>query len=94
MESNQCFKYGVYVGGQFLYAIITYVKSYIWIEETNQRINEFSFGYMFNPTLFTNKYFKEQVKACLKNTFDPDTNSHINKALQNKYKSAFINCFL
>ena len=41
-------------------------KSYIWIEETNQRINEFSFGYMFNPTLFTNKYFKEQVKAFLK----------------------------
>ena len=26
-------------------------KPYIWIEETNQRINEFSFGYMMNPTL-------------------------------------------
>ena len=35
------------------------------IEETNQRINDFSFGYMFNPTLYKNKVFREQVKACL-----------------------------
>ena len=41
-------------------------KRKIWIEETNQRINEFSFGYMFNPTLYTNKVLGEQVKACLK----------------------------
>ena len=34
-------------------------KSYIWIEETSQRINEFSFVYMLNPTLYTNKVFKE-----------------------------------
>ena len=26
-------------------------KSYIWIEEKNQRINEFYFGFMMNPTL-------------------------------------------
>ena len=38
----------------------------IWIEETNQPINEVSFGYMFNKTLYTNKDFREQVKACLK----------------------------
>ena len=41
-------------------------KTYIWVEETNQRINEFSFGYMLNPTLYTNKFFKEQVKAFFK----------------------------
>ena len=29
----------------------------IWIEETNQRINKFSFGYMLNPFLHTNKGF-------------------------------------
>ena len=28
----------------------------IWIEKTNQHINEFSFGYMFNPDLHTNKH--------------------------------------
>ena len=59
-------------------------KSYIWIEETSQRINEFSFGYMFNPTLYTNKCFREQVKACLNNTFGTDTNKNINKTLQKK----------
>ena len=59
-------------------------KSYIWIEETNQRINEFSFGYMTNPNLFKNRAFKEQVKVCFKNTFGPYTTSHINKILQKK----------
>ena len=53
----------------------------IYIEETNERINEFSFAYMFNPTLHTNKVFKEQVKACLSNTFGTDINKHINKIL-------------
>ena len=41
----------------------------IWIEEKNQRINEFSFGCMFNPNLYTNKKIREQVKACLKTHF-------------------------
>ena len=59
-------------------------KTFILIEETNQRINGFYFGYMSNPTLYINKVFKEQVKAFLKNTFGPDTNTHINKTLQNK----------
>ena len=56
-------------------------KSYILMEETNQRINEFSFGYMLIPTLYTNKVFKEQVKVCFKNTFVKDNNSHINSIL-------------
>ena len=59
-------------------------KSYIWIEETNQRINEFYFGYILNPTLYTNKFFIKKVKACFKNTFGKDTNSHINILLQKK----------
>ena len=48
-----------------------------WIEETNQRINEFSFAYMLNPNLNKNKAFKDQVKICLNNTFGADTNKHI-----------------
>ena len=32
-----------------------------WIEETNQRINEFSFAYILNPHLNKNKSFKDQV---------------------------------
>ena len=56
-------------------------KSYIWFEETNQRINEFSIGYTMNPNLHKNKSFREQVKGCLKNTFGPYTNIHIGKIL-------------
>ena len=56
-------------------------KSYLWIEEKSQRINEFSFGYIFNPTLYTSKVFREKVKACFKNTFGTDTNKHIHKTL-------------
>ena len=65
------------------------------MEETNQLINEFSFGYMVNPTLYKNKSFKDQVKACFKNKFGKDTNKHINSILtKKKYKSARIICFL
>ena len=56
----------------------------IWIEETNQRINEFSFAYMLNPHLNQNKAFKYQVKTCLSNTFGADTNKHINKTPMNQ----------
>ena len=59
-------------------------KSYIWLEETDQRINESSIGYMMNPTLYRNIDFKDQVKVCLKHTFVPDTTSRINKTLQKK----------
>ena len=54
-------------------------KSYIWIEETNQHINEFSIGYMMNPNLNTNNAFRKQVKVCFKYTFGPSTNIHIGK---------------
>ena len=68
-------------GGNWRMQLLHISKSYLWIEETNQRINEFSFGYMFNPTLYTNKVFREQLKA-IKKTFGPDTNKHIHKTLQ------------
>ena len=41
-------------------------NSFIWLEEKNQRINEFSIGYMMNPNLNRNRYFKDQAKVCLK----------------------------
>ena len=56
-------------------------KSYIWLEETNQRINEFSIGYTMNPNLSINKAFKEQVKICMKTTFYTTTQQHISKIL-------------
>ena len=56
-------------------------KRKIYIEEKNERMNEFSFAYMCNPTLYRHKVFKEQVKLCLNNTFGADTNKHINDIL-------------
>ena len=56
-------------------------KIYIWLEETNHRINEFSIGYTMNPNLHKKKAFKEQLKVCLKNMFGPSTNTHIGKIL-------------
>ena len=84
MESNPSFKYGVCVRGQLLYYFNTYVKQNIYIEETNQRINEFSFAYMLNPHLNMNKAFKDHVKTFLSKTFGADTNKHINRKLMKR----------
>ena len=35
-------------------------KSFIWIEETRECINEFSIGYMIDPTFNINKSFKKK----------------------------------
>ena len=56
-------------------------KSYIWIEETNQCINEFYIGYIINTNLIINKAFKEQVKICMRTTFSTTTQQHISKIL-------------
>ena len=64
-------------------------KSYIWIEEKNQIINEFSIGYMVNPNLYKRKSFRDQVKGCFKNKFGPYTNTHIGKILFRHPMSTF-----
>ena len=43
-------------------------KSFIWPEETKERINEFSIGYMINTRLNIKKSFREQVDKCTNNT--------------------------
>ena len=69
------------LGANCCIPLIHMSKRKIYIEETNERINEFSFAYMLNPHLNMNKAFKDQVKTCLNNTFGADTNRHINKTL-------------
>ena len=56
-------------------------KSYIWLEETNKRINEFSIGYIMSPNLNMNKVFRDQVKVCIKTTFSASTMTKISKML-------------
>ena len=48
-------------------------KRKVYIEITNERINEFSFAYMCNRHLYINKMFTEQVKICLSSTSGADT---------------------
>ena len=79
------------LGDNFRVPLLHISKRYPWIEETSQRINEFSFGYMFNPTLHTDKILLEQVKACVNNTFGADTKKHINKTTNS---STLVFCFI
>ena len=69
------------LGTNHLLPLSHMAKSYIWIEETNQRINEFSIRYMINPNFSIKKSFREQVKVCLKTTFSTSTMTHISKIL-------------
>ena len=48
------------LGANWSIPLIHMSKRKIYIEETNERINEFSFEYMFNPTLHTNKVLKSK----------------------------------
>ena len=59
-------------------------KRFIWIEETKERINKFTIGYMINPTLKINKAFIEQVNKCMKTTFGARTQPHIKITLAKK----------
>ena len=78
------------LGTNFRMPLLHISRSYIWLEETNQRINEFFIGYIMNPNLNKNRAFKYQVKVCLKNTFGPDTNTHIVKTLPEKYTRVLV----
>ena len=59
-------------------------KSYIWLEEYNQLITDFSIRNMTNPNLSINKAFKEQVTKCMKTEFVAMTQQHTGKILNKK----------
>ena len=58
MESNTYFKYGVCVRANCRIPLIHMSNRRIYIEETNQNINKFSFAYMLNPHLTLTKLLK------------------------------------
>ena len=53
-------------------------------------MEEFSIGYMINPTLNINKVFKEQGNKCMKTTLSAITQPHISKILKKTNKSVSI----
>ena len=50
-------------------SLLYMAKSFICIEETKERIDEFEIGYMINPNLHVNKDFIDQVDKCMNSTF-------------------------
>ena len=44
-------------------------KHFIGIQETGEFINEFDIGYMINPSLHTNRSFRDQMEKCMNTTF-------------------------
>ena len=46
------------LGTNHLLPLFHMAKRFIWLEETKERINEFSIGYITNPTLNINKAFR------------------------------------
>ena len=59
-------------------------RRFIWNNGTKRRINEFTIGYMINPSLNINKSSREQVKKCMFITFGAITKPFIKSALLNK----------
>ena len=57
---------------------------FISLEETKQRINEFSIGYMINPKMNINKAFREQVHTCINNTFGPIPQPYIRSTIEKR----------
>ena len=51
------------LGANYRIPLIHMSNRKIYIEETNERINEFYFAYMFNPNLHTNKVFKRTSES-------------------------------
>ena len=69
------------LGAYHSLSLLHMAKSYSWLEETKELINEFSIEYMINPTLNIKKAFKEQVTRCINTTFGAITQPHISKIL-------------
>ena len=69
------------LGGNHRLPLFYMDKRFIWINETKQRIIEFTIGYMINPGLNVNKAFREKVEKCVYTTFDEITQPFIKSTL-------------
>ena len=65
------------LGGNYRLRLFHTAKSFVFINETRQRINESKIGYMINPKFA----FREKVDKCMSSTFGPITQPHIRATL-------------
>ena len=59
-------------------------KILVYLYTTNKRINQFAIGYMINPTLHSNKAFREQVEKWLIVKFHQNTMVGIQNVMRRK----------
>ena len=76
-----------FLGSNNSLPLFNMAKSFIWINETKQRINEFEIGYIINPGLNVNKSFREQVEIYIYTTFGEITQPFIKATLSKKNTS-------
>ena len=59
-------------------------KILVYMYTSYKRINQFSNGYMINPTISVNKVFREQVENFLRATFHQNTTEIIRNMIRKK----------
>ena len=77
------------LGAYHCLPLLRMAKSFIWIEETKELINEFSIGYKINPILNINISLKEQVTKFMKTTFGAIIKPHISKILEKRIQECW-----
>ena len=65
------------VGANHRLPLLNMAKTFICLNETKKRINEFAVVYMINPGFNVNKFFRDQVEKCMYTTFDEITQPFI-----------------
>ena len=70
------------LGANHCLPLIHMAKHFISINETKQRINEVTTGYMINKGLNVNKAFREQVEKYMYTTFGEITQLFIKATLE------------
>ena len=68
-------------------------ECFISLEETKKRIIEFEIGYMINPSLHVNKYFRDQVEKCMNTIVGKLTQSFI-KAILSKNNTRVLSLIM
>ena len=60
-------------------------KKFVYLHNTEERINEFLIGYIVNPTLHVTKAFKEQVEKFTNDAFGTITQPFIKNPNKKNY---------
>ena len=74
------------LGNNHPLTLFNMARSFIWIEETKERINEFSIGYMINPKFNFNNPFRKQDHKFTNTTLGEITTPHIRTRSEKRIK--------